>query len=459
MSAASSIACIVLAAGKGTRMKSRQPKVLHQLAGLSLLQHVLRACDAIEAERTVVVVGPDMADVEAVAAPRDTVVQALQRGTGDAVRSALTLLTHGSESYPGTVLVLYGDTPLVEPATLQRMVAAAEPKRAVEQDERPAVVVLGMRPAEPGRYGRLVTDSTGRLIRIVEFLDASPQERSIGLCNAGLMALDGRRIGRLVEGIKSDNAKNEFYLTDAVAVARQYGWGCEVVEVESATEVLGVNSRPDLATLEGIIQDRLRRQHMEAGVTLQAPETVFLCHDTKIGQDTVVAPHVVFGKGVCVGEAVTIRSYSHLEGVTVGDNAEVGPFARLRPGTVLASDVHIGNFVEIKNVDVGSGSKINHLSYIGDASIGPGSNIGAGTITCNYDGVRKHKTTVGAGAFIGSNTALVAPVTVGDGAIVGAGSVITNPVEADSLAVARSRQVGYAGWASRFRQDRRRNKP
>lgn len=460
MVADANLACVILAAGKGTRMKSRMPKVLHPLAGRSMLGHVLDAAAPLKAGRTVVVIGPDMEQVRTVAMPHECVVQSEQRGTGDAVRAAMeSLKERGGADAPDVVLVLYGDTPLVTTSTLRRMVEAfasgpaeGQPASAVDGAEGPAVVVLGMRPPDPGRYGRLVLNSAGRLERIVEFLDASSAERAIPLCNAGLMAFDGKRLERLLDGIGTSNAKGEFYLTDCVEVACRHGWMCRVVETESTAEVLGVNSRVELAALEARLQDRLRGAHLEAGVTLQAPETVYFSFDTQIGADSVIGPHVVFGPGVQLDNDVMVRGFSHLEGVRVAEGAVIGPFARLRPGTAIGPDAHIGNFVEVKNTAVETGAKINHLSYVGDASVGAGANIGAGTITCNYDGVRKHRTEIGAGAFIGSNTALVAPVRVGDGAIVGAGSVITNPVESDALAVARGRQVDFPGWASRFRE-------
>lgn len=455
------LACVILAAGKGTRMQSQLPKVLHPLAGRPMLSHVLEACAPLQASRTLVVIGPEMESVATAAGSSEIVLQPEQRGTGDAVRVALDALVAGEARLPGTVLVLYGDTPLVTTTTLRRMVAACRGDtggagEGLSPDgTAPAVVVLGMRPEQPGRYGRLVLGPGGRLERIVEFLDADAAERAIPLCNAGLMAFDGARLPELIAGLGTANAKGEFYLTDCVGVARACGWACTVVETDTPEEVLGVNSRSELAQLEALLQARLRARHMEAGVTLQAPETVYFSADTRIGRDTVIQPHVVFGPHVLIGEDVLIRAFCHLEGVRVAAGAQIGPFARLRPGASLGVGVHIGNFVEVKNAVVEAGAKINHLSYIGDASIGARSNIGAGTITCNYDGFTKHRTEIGVGAFIGSNTALVAPVSVGDGAIVGAGSVITTGVEADALAVGRGRQVSYPRWAERFRQARR----
>jgi bifunctional UDP-N-acetylglucosamine pyrophosphorylase/glucosamine-1-phosphate N-acetyltransferase len=435
------IACVILAAGKGTRMKSALPKVLHPLAGRSMVGHVLQAVASLAPERVAVVVGPDMETVTKAVAPVPSVIQTQQLGTADAVRAADPIL----EGFAGDVLVLYGDTPLLTPETLARMVAA---RRGAGD---PAVVVLGFRPADPGAYGRLILDLDGGLDRIVEYADANPAERSVGLCNAGLMAFDGRRLAELLAAIGSDNAKGEFYLTDAVGLARQRGWGCAVVEAE-ADEVLGVNSRAELAGAERILQNRLRRAAMDNGATLLDPETVYFSTDTRLGRDVVVAPNVVFGPGVTIADRVEIKAFCHLEQVTVAEAAIIGPYARLRPGAEIGPGAHIGNFVEIKNATVAAGAKVNHLTYIGDATIGAKANIGAGTITCNYDGFAKHRTEIGAGAFIGSNASLVAPIRIGDGAIVGAGSTVTQDIEADALSVARGRQQSYPGWAARFRR-------
>jgi len=319
------------------------------------------------------------------------------------------------------------------------------------------VVVLGMRPADPGAYGRLILDERGGLAKIVEYLDASAEERAVTLCNAGLMAFDGARMTDLVGRIGNDNAKGEYYLTDVVQIARAQGLPCAVVEGSDA-EVIGVNSRAELAEVEAILQRRLRKAAMDGGATLTAPDTVFFSFDTRLGRDIVIGPHVVFGPGVTVADGVEIKSFCHLEKVTVGAGATLGPYARLRPGAEIGEGAHIGNFVEIKNATIEPGAKVNHLTYIGDARVGAKANIGAGTITCNYDGFGKYRTDIGAGAFIGSNTSLVAPVTVGDGAIVGAGSVITGNVAADALAVARGRQQAYPGWAAAFRDRKRREK-
>ena len=434
------VACIVLAAGRGTRMKSDRPKVLHPLAGASMVRHVLAAAESLNPARIVVVVGPGMADVAAAVAPHPTVVQERQAGTGDAVAAARPLLA----DFRGDVLVLYGDTPLVTPATLRALLEA----RRGPGD--PAVAVLGMRPADPGAYGRLIVGADGGLERIVEFLDATPQERAVGLCNGGLMAFDGARLWEIIGAIGNANAKGEYYLTDAVAIAGAKGWARAVVE-GPVDDVLGVNSRAELAQLEAILQGRLRAAAMADGATLTDPATVWLSADTRLGRDVTVGQGVVFGPGVTVEDGVDIRPFCHLEGVTVRTGAVVGPFARLRPGSDIGAGAHIGNFVEVKGSRIGQGAKANHLAYIGDAGVGAGTNIGAGTITCNYDGFLKHRTEIGAGVFVGSNSTLVAPVSIGDGAFIAAGSTITDPVPADALALGRARQSVKEAWAAGFR--------
>ena len=433
-------AAIVLAAGKGTRMKSRFPKVLHPLAGRPMIAHLLASVEALAPERVVVVLAPDMDSVAAAVAPARTVVQREQLGTAHAVLAARDALA----GFGGDVLILFGDSPLIATDTLRAMIAArrAEPE--------PTAVVLGMRPDDPGAYGRLIVGRDGALERIVESRDAAPEESAVRLCNGGVMAIDGARLFDLLDRVGCNNAKNEYYLTDIVSLTRADGLRCTVVEANS-DELLGVNSRADLAAAEALVQRRLRRAAMDSGVTLIDPESVTLSFDTEFGRDVVVDPHVVFGPGVRVGDDARIRSFSHLEGATVGDGAAVGPFARLRPGAEIGEGARVGNFVEVKKAAIEAGAKVNHLSYIGDARVGAGANVGAGTITCNYDGFDKWHTDIGAGASIGSNTALVAPVTVGDGAIVGAGSVITKNVAADALAVARAKQESLAGGAIRHR--------
>jgi bifunctional UDP-N-acetylglucosamine pyrophosphorylase/glucosamine-1-phosphate N-acetyltransferase len=434
-------AVVILAAGLGTRMKSARPKVLHPLAGRPMIAHLVAALEELAPARTVVVVGAAMDEV-ADAVPGATVVrQEPPLGTGHAVMAAGAAL----EGFSGEVLILFGDSPLVRPETLRAMLDA----RAREPE--PAVVVMGFRPADPAEYGRLVVAGDGTLEAIVEARDASPEERAIGLCNAGTMAVDGAALFDLLDGLGRDNAKGEYYLTDIVAAARRRGLRCAVVE-GAPEEALGINSRADLAAAEVVIQARLREVVMEAGVTLIDPETIYLCHDTRIGRDSVVGPYVFFGPGVTLGEAVTVKPFCHLEGARVESGAMVGPFARLRPGARIEGRARIGNFVEVKQAVIEAGAKVNHLSYIGDARVGAEANVGAGTITCNYDGFQKSFTDIGAGAFIGSNTALVAPVKVGDGAIIGAGSVISRDVAADALAVTRAKQIERAGWAAKWRR-------
>jgi bifunctional UDP-N-acetylglucosamine pyrophosphorylase / glucosamine-1-phosphate N-acetyltransferase len=432
---------IVLAAGEGTRMRSARPKVLHSVAGRSLLGHVLTAVAEFGAGSTAIVVGPDQDAVAAEARrmlPQAACfVQQERLGTAHAVLSARSAI----DRRPDDILIVYGDTPLLRPATLERLRAPLAAGAAV--------AVLGFRPADPTGYGRLITQGD-QLVAIREQADASVQELAIGLCNAGMMALAGKSALSILERIGNANRKGEFYLTDAVEIARNMKLSAVAVEVEE-DDVRGINTKKELAEAEAVAQQRLRKAALDAGVTMIAPETVFLSADTKFGKDVVIEPYVVFGEKVSVEDGAVIRSFSHLAGAHVGKGALVGPFARLRPGTRLGEDVHIGNFVELKEATVEAGAKANHLSYIGDSSIGAGANIGAGTITCNYDGNAKHRTEIGKNAFIGSNSSLVAPVAIGEGAYIGSGSVITADVPADALALARGRQVVKEGWATRLR--------
>jgi bifunctional UDP-N-acetylglucosamine pyrophosphorylase/glucosamine-1-phosphate N-acetyltransferase len=438
------VSAIILAAGLGTRMASGVAKVLHGVGGMALVGHVGRAVAGVGAERVAVVVGPGMDAV--VAAARAGlgcglvvgVEQAERLGTGHAVLTAQDALAGRG----GPVVVVFGDTPLITAATLRQLASGVAGGHAV--------MVAGMRPAEPGAYGRLVLGADGSLERIVEAKDASAAELSIGLCNAGAMALDGRVMWELLGQIQPNNAKGEYYLTDVVAIARARGLRCGVIEA-SFEEAVGVNSRIELAAVEALFQARMRRQAMLGGASLVDPSSVWFSHDTVLGRDVTVGPCVVFGPGVRVGDNVAIKGFCHLEGCTIASGAQVGPFARLRPGAEIGPDAHIGNFVEIKAALIHAGAKVNHLSYVGDAEVGAKANVGAGTITCNYDGFTKAKTMIGAGAFIGSNTALVAPVSVGAGAIVAAGSVIVADVAPDALAVARGKQEEKPGWAQRFR--------
>ncbi|MCS0503422.1 bifunctional UDP-N-acetylglucosamine diphosphorylase/glucosamine-1-phosphate N-acetyltransferase GlmU [Ancylobacter mangrovi] len=437
-----SLLVIVLAAGEGTRMRSDRPKVLHALAGRTMLSHVLDTAMQAGAAHLAVVVGPGhdavAAEARRTAPEAEVFVQAERRGTADAVLAARAAIERGFDD----VVVMYGDTPLVRPATLTGL--------RTPLADGAGVAVLGFRPADPTGYGRLLT-SGGELFAIREEEDATAEEKAIGLCNAGLMAFDGRLALDLFGRIGNANAKGEFYLTDAVEIARTLGRRAGFHEAAVA-EVAGVNSRLQLAAAEALMQTRLRRAALGGGATLVAPETVFFSYDTKVGRDVVIEPHVVFGLNVRVEDGATVRSFTHMEGARIGPGAIVGPFARLRPGADLGKDVHVGNFVEIKASELSAGVKVNHLSYVGDTSVGERTNVGAGTITCNYDGFRKHRTVIGADSFIGTNTLLVAPVSVGERAYIGTGSVITDDVPPDALAIARARQVNKPGLAARLRE-------
>jgi bifunctional UDP-N-acetylglucosamine pyrophosphorylase / glucosamine-1-phosphate N-acetyltransferase len=434
---------VVLAAGEGTRMKSALPKVLHRVAGRTMLAHVLASVEEAGMADVAVVIGPGRDDVRAEAQrawPQSQVfVQEQRRGTAHAVLAAREALAKGYDD----LLILFADTPLVKPETMQAL------RRALT--EGAAVAVLGFRPVRPFGYGRLVQDSSGALLAIKEEKDASPAERAIDLCNAGLMALDGRRALELLSQIDDRNAKGEFYLTDVVATARAAGLEARVVLGEES-EVLGVNDRVQLAEAEKIAQDRLRRAAMMSGVTMIDPASVYLSADAKIAADVTIEPHVWIGPKVEIGEGAVIHAFSHIESAKIGPGANVGPFARLRPGADLGAGAKVGNFVEIKAAKIGPGAKVSHLTYLGDAEVGAEANIGAGTITCNYDGFLKYRTVIGEGAFIGSNSSLVAPVTVGAGAYVGSGSVVTKDVSPEALAIARGQQVEKPGWARLFRE-------
>jgi len=436
---------IVLAAGEGVRMRSARPKVLHELAGRSMLAHTLSAVLEGASGDIAVVVGPDRDSVAAEAlkvAPRaKVVVQAERRGTADAVLAARGQIAQGYDD----ILVAYADIPLIKPGTLAAL--RAELARGAD------VVALGFEAADPTGYGRLI-ERGGRLIAIREHKDATAEEKASRLCNAGPIAFSGAEALKLLDAVTPNNAQNEYYLTDIVEIANAQGLVAQALAADKK-EVMGVNDRTQLAQAEAALQDRLRRRAMAEGATLIAPETVFIAFDAKIGRDVLIEPHVVIGRGVVIEDGAVIRAFSHLEGARVAGGASVGPFARLRPGADIAANARIGNFVEIKQAMIEEGAKVNHLTYIGDARVGANANIGAGTITCNYDGFVKHKTDIGAGAFIGSNSSLVAPVKIGDGAYVGSGSVITKTVEADALAVARGRQEARAGWAKTFRDKHR----
>jgi bifunctional UDP-N-acetylglucosamine pyrophosphorylase / glucosamine-1-phosphate N-acetyltransferase len=432
---------VVLAAGEGTRMRSTLPKVLHRIGGRTMLDHVLSTAKQAGGARLAVIVGPDHGavaqEVKRIAPEAQIFEQTQRLGTAHAVLAARAALAEPGDD----VLVMFADTPLVRVETLARLRAALA--------NGAAVAVLGFTPHDPTGYGRLIMRGQD-LVAIREERDASADEKAIGLCNGGLMAIAGRHALAILDRIGNANAKGEYYLTDAVAIAREMGLSATAIET-TEDDVRGVNTKAQLAEAEAVLQQRLRAAAMDAGVTLVAPETVFLSADTKFGRDVTVEPNVVFGPGVTVDDGAVIRSFSHLEGARVGKNARVGPFARLRPGADLGTDVHIGNFVEVKATTIEDGAKANHLAYLGDARVGAGSNIGAGTITCNYDGFSKHKTDIGKGAFVGTNSSLVAPVKIGDGAYIGSGSVITVDVPADSLAIARGRQSVKEGWAKRLR--------
>ncbi|WP_417729281.1 bifunctional UDP-N-acetylglucosamine diphosphorylase/glucosamine-1-phosphate N-acetyltransferase GlmU [Roseovarius sp.] len=434
-----STALIILAAGQGTRMNSELPKVLHAIAGAPMLGHAMQAGATLDPDHVIVVAGHGAEAVRKAALDFDEaaqiVLQTEQLGTAHAVAQAAPLLT----KYSGDALVLYGDTPFIQPETLARMQAA----RASHD-----IVVLGFEAADPGRYGRLVTDGE-TLLRIVEFKDATEDERAITLCNSGVIMAPCALLFELIAQVGNANAAGEYYLTDIVGLARAQGLSATAVTCHEA-ETMGINSRAELAQAEAAFQARKRAEALETGVTLTAPETVHFAYDTWLGRDCMVEPYVVFGPGVTIETGAHIRAFSHLEGCHVARGAVVGPYARLRPGTELSEHARIGNFVEVKNALIGEGAKVNHLSYIGDASIGDESNIGAGTITCNYDGVSKHTTVIGARVFVGSNTMLVAPVTLGDGAMTGSGSVITRNVAPDALAIARAPQVDKPGRARKL---------
>ncbi|MSO91144.1 MAG: bifunctional UDP-N-acetylglucosamine diphosphorylase/glucosamine-1-phosphate N-acetyltransferase GlmU [Acetobacteraceae bacterium] len=430
---------IILAAGLGTRMKSALPKAAHPIAGRPMLAHLIAACQGVF-DRIVVVIGPDIPVLAAIAAPHPVVVQAERRGTAHA---ALQAVAHFGA---GNVAVLYADNPLVRPETLRALLTRHRAGDA-------GLVLLAMRPPNPGRYGRVIARN-GVVEKIVEYADASEDERSADLCNAGVLCGAAPDMAAWLRAVRNDNARGEYYLTDLVALAN--ATGKRVVAMEAPYEELrGINSRAELAEAEAVVQHRLRAAAMAAGVSLTDPASVFLSADTEIAPDVIVEPHVIFGPGVRVATGARILAFSHLEGCIVGEGAIVGPFARLRPGAVLERDVHVGNFVEVKEAILGEGVKASHLSYLGDTTIGARTNIGAGTITCNYDGENKHRTTIGADVFIGSDTALVAPVSVGDGAIVGAGSVITRDVAPDSLVIARGQQVEKPGRARAIRAARK----
>ncbi len=436
------IAAIILAAGSGTRMKSDTHKVLHPIAGKPMLLHLTDAFAAAGAAEKVVVVGARREQVEAAVAPLGVRIahQAEQLGTAHAALMAREALA----GFDGIVIVCFGDTPFLKAETIAAMAAR------LDAPDAPRVAILGFRPGDAKAYGRIIADGDGAIAKMVEYKDATEAERAVDLCNSGVTAVRAADLWPLLDRVGNDNAAGEYYLPDIVMLALADGDRAVVVETD-ADEVIGINSRAELAYGEARWQAARRAAVMADGATLIAPDTVWFAHDTVLGRDVTVEPNVVFGPGVTVADGVTIRAFCHIEGATIASGAEVGPYARLRPGTVLGEKSKVGNFVETKKAVLGKGAKANHLTYLGDAQVGEGANIGAGTITCNYDGFFKYSTVIGAGAFVGSNSALVAPVSIGDGAIVGAGSVVTKDVEADALALVRPEQTARAGWAKRFR--------
>jgi bifunctional UDP-N-acetylglucosamine pyrophosphorylase/glucosamine-1-phosphate N-acetyltransferase len=438
-------AAIILAAGQGTRMKSAKAKVMHEVAGRPILGHVIAAVRAAGVSRIVVVTAPGADDVRAYAAREgaEAVIQKEQLGTGHAAACASSALG----DFAGVLVVAYGDMPLATAETFEQSFTARE---------KAGMAIVAFRSPSHA-YGRVIVDRDGLLARIVEFKDANADERNVDLCNAGILAADAKSFFRWAASLKNENAQREYYLTDVPTLAKADRVGCTVVEAREA-DMMGVNSRAELAGAERAMQDRLRARALDAGVGMIAPETVFLSYDTVLEADVQVGPYVVFAPGVTVKGGAQIKAFSHLEGAEVGARALIGPYARLRPGAIIEDDVHIGNFVEVKKARIEKGAKANHLTYIGDARVGPGANIGAGTITCNYDGFDKHFTDIGAGAFIGSNSALVAPVKVGDGVYIGAGSVITKAVTDNALAVTRAEQKELPGWAEKFRTRKRTEK-
>ena len=440
-----SLSVLVLAAGKGTRMNSQKPKVLHEIAGLPLVCHVIEAIKPLEPDNLVVVIAPDQEEIRGVVSPASIRIQEKSLGTGDAVKAGLSNL----KNLCGTVLVAFGADPMITTSTLKRLISAREVVNP------PDVVVLGFRTENPDRYGRLVLDTHGKLERIVEVSEAHTIDKPVELYNAGVMAVNGAKIIEFLEALSPENGKKEYYLTDIVRIALKKGGYAKVVEGEEE-ETLGVDSRADLAKAEAMMQVRLRMKMLNNGVTLVSPETTFLSHDTRIGRDTTIHPNVVIGKNVDIGESVEIKSFSHLEGATVSDEVVVGPYARLRPGTEIERGAKVGNFVEIKKAKIGKGTKVNHLSYVGDANVGQEVNIGAGTITCNFDGFKKHLTVIGDRAFIGSNTSLIAPVEVGENAIIGAGSTVTTSVDENAISVVRGELKEIPNGAARFRTKRQR---
>ena len=449
MSAAPTLAIVVLAAGKGTRMKSDLHKVLHPIAGRAMIDHLLASAAELAPTRQVVVVGSGREQLEqALGGRADIAVQDPQQGTGHAVQQAEAALS----GFAGDVLILYGDVPFVRAQTMRSMIAR------LHHDDAPAVVVLGFEPDDALQYGRVLAHADGRIAKMVEFKDATDDERACTLCNSGLMAVRSTDLFGLLARVGNANSQGEYYLVDIVNIANTDGRACAVVVTDDPDEVAGINSRAELAAAEAAWQAVRREAAMAEGASLRAPDTVWFSWDTQLGRDVTVEPNVIFGSGVTVADGVTIRAFSHLEGATVGEGCEVGPYARLRPGAVLMRQAKVGNFVEVKATTMGEGAKASHLTYLGDATVGAGANIGAGTITCNYDGYFKHKTVIGDRAFIGSNSALIAPVKIGADAIVAAGSAVSRDVADGELRMVRAEQLVKPGWADRFHDAMKRKK-
>lgn len=442
------LACIILAAGMGTRMKSSLPKVLHEVAGRPMIGWVIDSAAALKPEKIIVVTGPDMKTLAESVAPHSVAVQEKARGTGDAVRAALPAL----KGFEGDVLILLGDTPLITSASLKKLVSAKA------KDLLGGLAVMGMKLKDPKGYGRLIVKKDGSLEKIVEEKDATAAEKKTALCNSGAFCVDGKRLHKWAAKITSNNAAGEYYITDLPEIAARDNASTHIYITPDAQEVKGCNTRGDLAVLEHIIQQRLREAHLNAGVTLREPKSVYFSYDTKIGRDCIIGPHVVFGPGVKIASGVEIKAFSHIEGAQIKKNASIGPFARLRPGARLEENVRIGNFVEVKNSRIGQGAKINHLAYVGDCLMGAETNFSAGAITVNYDGFQKHKTKIGKGVMVGSNVNLVAPVSIDDGAFIAAGSTITENVPANALSMERSKAEIRTGWAALYRKKKEKAK-
>ncbi len=436
------LAIVILAAGQGTRMRSSLPKVMHELAGLPMIGWLLKTAEALNPEKIIVVRGPDMQNLEKAVQPHTTVLQKHRNGTAGALKCAMPEL----KSFEGNVLVLLGDTPLVKKETLKRLIAAKT------DDLLSGLSVLGVKLSDPKGYGRLVTNKDGSLKKIVEEKDASDKERNLTLVNTGAFCLDKARLTSWLEQVGNDNAQKEYYITDLPEIAAKEGATTRIATIHDESEMLGCNTRMDLAVLEATLQNRLRENAMKNGVTLIDPASVYLHHDTDIAHDVVIEPHVFFGPGVKIEKGAYIKAFSYFEGTQIGKNTHIGPFARLRPETVIKDEVRIGNFVEVKKSTIGQRSKINHLSYVGDCNMGDDVNFSAGAITVNYDGFEKHKTTIGKGVLIGSNVNLVAPLSIDDGAFVAAGSTITEDVPADALSISRDSNKIREGWAAEYRK-------